>query len=326
MCIESVKGFNENMTCTPDDNVCFQYEEGGEYEEPVAEICGKGFHGCEYPLDCFQYYQPARSVYHKVLQDGDVQKSTDDTKVVSTKISIGQELDARQMARLVREYLLNRPDIKIPFALDSHSGVLNIDSKCLARVPGWKKAIVGEKSVVEGGCAAEAYGEDRCSISAGDDSKVIVGRCGVADTGEFGTSIVGINGIAIAGAKGIALSDFESISDAGDRGLAVAKKGKALAGCEGVAVDMYAGTSSTKKYGISVSNWRASTGENGIAIAKNCEGLVKGGMGAVLIVIMSGWYPDNDPLVVRVDGTSIKADTWYKVENRKFVEAEEMKR
>lgn len=323
MSIESVKGFNEDMTCAPRDNVCFQYEEGGEYEEPVAELCSKGFHACEYPLDCFQHYPPAQSVYHKVLQDGDIQKSTDNTKIASTKIAIGQELDALQLARLAHEYLLKRPDVKIPFVTESHSGVLNIDSKCLVHVWNWEKAIVGKESVVDAGNWVEVYGEDRCSISAGDDSRVIVGKCSVADTGDDGTSIVGINGIAIAGAKGVALSNFEGMSEAGTRGVAVAKDGKAVAGFRGVAVDIYNGTSSTEERGIAVSSWRASTGKNGIAIARSRKGLVKGDMGAVLIVMLNDLFSDTDPLVARVDGTTIKPDTWYKVENRKFVEAEE---
>lgn len=39
------------MTCRG-----FQYEEGKEYETDKAEACETGFHACEYPLDCFNYY------------------------------------------------------------------------------------------------------------------------------------------------------------------------------------------------------------------------------------------------------------------------------
>lgn len=59
--MKTYKGFNENMTCQG-----FQYEEGKEYEEKEAVVCERGFHACEYPLDCFSYYDPNKSVYHEV--------------------------------------------------------------------------------------------------------------------------------------------------------------------------------------------------------------------------------------------------------------------
>lgn len=47
------KGFDKNLKCRD-----FQYEIGKTYEEPTAELCEKGFHACEYPLDVFGYYAP----------------------------------------------------------------------------------------------------------------------------------------------------------------------------------------------------------------------------------------------------------------------------
>ena len=54
--IKSYKGFNKDMTCRG-----FQYEEGKEYEEEKADACHSGFHACEYPLDCLNYYSPNES-------------------------------------------------------------------------------------------------------------------------------------------------------------------------------------------------------------------------------------------------------------------------
>lgn len=64
--IKAFKGFNQDMTCTPTDEVKFQYEEGKEYEESGAVACEKGFHACEYPLDALGFYSPNESVYHEV--------------------------------------------------------------------------------------------------------------------------------------------------------------------------------------------------------------------------------------------------------------------
>jgi hypothetical protein len=82
--IKSYKGFNKDMTCRD-----FQFEEGKEYEEKGnITACNRGFHACEYPLDCFGYYPPSESVYHEVEQSGDIDTDTDDTKVASSKIKI----------------------------------------------------------------------------------------------------------------------------------------------------------------------------------------------------------------------------------------------
>jgi hypothetical protein len=52
---------------------------------------------------------------------------------------------------------------------------------------------------------------------------------------------------------------------------------------------------------------------------------VKGGLGAVLVIVEEN---ENDYAVKEfataiVDGEDIKADTWYKLENGKLVEADE---
>ena len=99
------KGFKKDMTCRE-----FQYEEGKEYEESEASVCNSGFHSCEYPLDCFSYYDPAHSVYHEVEASGEIDKGEekDDTKVASTKIKIGAEINIAGMVKAAIEYTVKR--------------------------------------------------------------------------------------------------------------------------------------------------------------------------------------------------------------------------
>ena len=101
--IKSYKGFNKNMTCRG-----FQYEEGKEYEEESVEVCDHGFHACEYPLDCLNYYSPNESVYHEVEQSGKIQKHNEDTKVASTKIKIGAEISIAGIVKAAIEYTEKR--------------------------------------------------------------------------------------------------------------------------------------------------------------------------------------------------------------------------
>ena len=102
--MKSYKGFNKNLTCRG-----FQYEEGEEYEIDEAIVCEKGFHACEYPLDCFGYYNPAESVFHEVEQSGELsKKSNDDTKVASSKIKIGARLQIADIVSAAIEYTKER--------------------------------------------------------------------------------------------------------------------------------------------------------------------------------------------------------------------------
>ena len=101
--IKTYKGFNKDMTCHG-----FQYEEGKEYEEESVEVCDHGFHACEYPLDCLNYYYPNESVYHEVEQSGEIQKHNDDTKVASTKIKIGAEISIAGLVKAAIEYTVKR--------------------------------------------------------------------------------------------------------------------------------------------------------------------------------------------------------------------------
>ena len=101
--MKTYKGFNKNMTCRG-----FQYEEGKEYKTEKAVACETGFHACEYPLDCFNYYSPNDSVFHEVEQDGDISKHNDDTKVASTKIKIGAEINIAGLVKAAIEYTLKR--------------------------------------------------------------------------------------------------------------------------------------------------------------------------------------------------------------------------
>lgn len=101
--MKTYKGFNKDMTCRD-----FQYEEGKEYEETTAEVCETGFHSCEYPLDCFHYYDPAHSVYHEVEADGEIDKADDGTKLASTKLKIGAELNIAGLVKASIEYTIKR--------------------------------------------------------------------------------------------------------------------------------------------------------------------------------------------------------------------------
>ena len=101
--MKGYKGFNKDMTCRG-----FQYEEGKEYTTDKAELCNSGFHACEHPLNCFDYYAPSESVYHEVelVEVSDGRES--DTKVCAKKIKIGAALNIKGLIKAAFEYTTER--------------------------------------------------------------------------------------------------------------------------------------------------------------------------------------------------------------------------
>ncbi len=91
------------MTCKG-----FLYEEGKEYKEDKAVACLRGFHACEYPLDVFAYYDPAKSVFREVEQSGELSRNSDDSKVSSTKIKIGASINITGLVKAAIEYTTKR--------------------------------------------------------------------------------------------------------------------------------------------------------------------------------------------------------------------------
>ena len=78
-------------------------------------------------------------------------------------------------------------------------------------------------------------------------------------------------------------------------------------------------------YGAATSRGRSATGKNGLSVARGIKVRVKGGIGAVLVIVeeLEDSFDIKEWKAVVVDGENIKADTWYKLENGEMVVAED---
>ena len=101
-------------------------------------------------------------------------------------------------------------------------------------------------------------------------------------------------------------------------------RGSASAGNYGSASAGESGSASAGNYGRCVSGRESSVGVSGVAVARGNNCRVKGGAGSVLVIVEQKKhnYEIAQFKTVFVDGKTIKADTWYKLENGEFVEAE----
>ena len=101
--MKAYKGFDKDLKCRD-----FQYEIGKEYEEKTASLCNKGFHACEYPLDCFGYYAPANNRFCEVEIDDNGERNSDDSKVCGARIKIGAEIGIPGLVKAAIEYVAER--------------------------------------------------------------------------------------------------------------------------------------------------------------------------------------------------------------------------
>ena len=97
------KGFDKDLKWRD-----FQYEVGNTYEEPTAELCEKGFHACEYPLDVFKYYAPGNmSRYCEVdLDEVNGKKDVEDSKRCGKKIAVKAEIGIAGLVKAAVDFVM----------------------------------------------------------------------------------------------------------------------------------------------------------------------------------------------------------------------------
>ena len=135
--------------------------------------------------------------------------------------------------------------------------------------------------------AAVSYVKERCTNECNADP----GK--PATAGDSGAATAGDSGAATAGNYGAATAGNYGAATAGDRGAATARG-------------------------------KASTGFNGLSVARGSNVQVKGGIGAILVIAeeRGDTYDIVDWKAVLVDGEVVKADTWYRLENGELVEVD----
>ena len=278
--MKAYKGFKNDMTCRD-----FQYEEGKEYHEERALCCDTGFHACEYPLDCFKYYEPADSVYHEVEQTGDIDKSECDSKVASTEIKIGAKIGIPGLVQAAIEYTSKRCEKK---AENHNTGYRGASSNTGDWGASSNTGNCGASSNT-GNCGASSNTGYRGASSN-------TGNCGASsNTGNRGAS-------SNTGNRGASSNtgDWGASSNTGYRGA----------------------SSNTGNCGASFSTGEESTSYagcvNSVAAALGLNAKAKGVKGAY--IICAEFETDNDGnyrikgiQLHQVDGEKIKEETYYQL-------------
>jgi hypothetical protein len=159
--------------------------------------------------------------------------------------------------------------------------------------------------------AAVSYVKERCTneYNAEPGKPAMTGYRGVATAGDRGAATAGYRGVAMAGYRGVAMAGYRGVATAGYRGVATAG---------------YRGAATAGDGGAATARGKASTGYNGLSVARGENVQVKGGIGAILVIAeeRDDTYDIVDWKAVVVDGEVVKADTWYRLENGELVEVD----
>ena len=86
--MKGYKGFDKDLKCYGG----YQYEIGRTETTDKAELCKAGFHACEHPLDCLNYYEPGESRYCDVDLDDVTDEHGEDSERVGKKITVQGEI------------------------------------------------------------------------------------------------------------------------------------------------------------------------------------------------------------------------------------------
>ena len=323
--IIAYKGFDENLCCKG-----FQYEVGKEYEmDGEIKCCNRGFHACKSPLEVWDYYDMLSSRFAEVEQSGKIDREKDSTKVCSSRIKIKAELKLADIINIGVEWL---KDITSPSNVKA-DGALNDngDRKKQIGSSGYYAQIGSSGDYAKIGSSGDSaqIGSSGYSAqigSSGDYAKI--GSSG--DSAKIGSSgysaKIGSSGYyAQIGSSG----DSAKIGSSGDYAKIGSSGDSAQIGSSGYSAQIGSSGDYAK---IGSSGDYAQTDSTGVDSVIMCAGInskAKAKIGSWITLAEWKWSNEKNryvPVCVKteyVDGENIKTDTWYQLENGKFVEVTE---
>ena len=287
--ITSYKAFDKNMQCRG-----FQYEVGKEYEmDEEIKCCNRGFHACKSPMEVWDHYDMLNSRFAEVEQSGEIDKEENSTKVCSSHIKIKAEL--------------------------KQADIINIGVEWLKDITSPSKVKTTDKLVDNSGDSAKigSSGDYAKIGSSGDSAKI--GSSGysaqIGSSGDYAK--IGSSGYsAQIGSSG----DYAKIGSSGYSAQIGSSGDSAKIGSSGD----YAKIGSSGYYAKI-----DSTGEDSVIMCAGDSSIAKAKVGSWITLAEWKWNDEKKrdvPVCVKteyVDGENIKADTWYKLKNGKFVEVNE---
>ena len=191
--MKAYKGFDKNLQCRG-----FQYEVGKTYTMPEGEdvkLCKKGFHACVNVIDCFNYYEPAKSRYCEVEIEDVSSEIDNDSKRVARTITIVRELTLDEVHDISSEQQQQQENESGGYGSSVRGG-----NRSSVRGGDWSSVRGGNRSSVRGGDMSSVNGGDMSSVNGGDWSSVRGGDGSSVRGGDW-SSVRGGDGSRFKGGK-----------------------------------------------------------------------------------------------------------------------------
>ena len=323
--IKSYKAFDKNMQCRD-----FQYEVGKEYEmDGDIECCERGFHACKSPLEVWDHYDMLNSRFAEVEQSGKIDEEEKSTKVCSSHIKIKAELKLADVINIGVEWL---KDITSPSKVKTDSSLSDNGERKKQIGSSGNSAQIGSS----GNSARIGSSGNSARIGSSGNSAQIGSSGDYAQIGSSGNSAqIGSSGnSAQIGSSG----DYARIGSSGNSARIGSSGDSAQIGSSGDYAQIgssgdYAqigSSGNSARIGSSGNYARiGSSGKDSVIMCAGRNSKAKAKVGSW--ITLAEWKRSDEknhnvPVCVKteyVDGVRIKADTWYKLENGKFVEVEE---
>lgn len=308
--MKGYKGFKPGMICRGK-----QYQEHTEFTEPRLKSEESGMHFCSNPFGVWMFYPPADETgnlneFAEVEAMDDPQ--TDDNSIYrSYRLRIGAKLDLYKFIKAGVDFIFGH--VK---STNSNTGYQSVATN------------------TDDLSAATSNGDYSAATNTGDRSVAISdGKYSAAtNTGDYSAAINNSSWSAATstGKRSVASNDgYRSVSvNTGIQSAAINKGNYSISSNTG---DQSAATNDGYR-SVSVNTGNCGTastdGSESFAITTGYMGKVKGAIGCWIACAewaydgIGSWFP-ADFKAVRVDGEKIKADTWYRLEEGKFIEVEE---
>ena len=311
--MKGYKGFYPGLICEPDSEHKKQYAENTVYEEEKAECCKSGMHFCKYPLNVFSYYPPVTdkgvSEYAEV-EALDKPVTDDEEKYCSKKLKIGARIGIPALVQASVEYIKsNIIETKKESATGDCSAATNTGYQSAATNTGYRSAATNT------GDQSAATNTGNCSAATN------TGRYSAAtNTGDCSAAMnTGYQSAATNTGYQSAATNTGNCSAATNTGYQSAATN--TGNCSAATNTGY------QSAATNTGNYSAASveGKDSIALAFGVESKAKGALGCY--IVLAEWGEDDEGnrqlktvKCHKVDGKTVKPDTWYMLKNGKFTE------
>ena len=304
--MKGYKGFKKGLICNPNGKPK-QYAENTVFEEDSAVICQSGMHYCVNPLDVLDYY-PLIDENGDFIEVAEVEaldepKTDDNKKFCTKKLKVGAKLEFSAFIKAAINFVFEKTEIK-----KDNSG----NYAQLASSGDYAKlASSGDYAQLasSGYYAKLASSGNSAKLASSGYSAQLASSGNSAQLASSGNSAK----LASSGyyAKLASSGNYAQLASSGDFAQLASSGNSAQLASSGNSAKL------------------ASSGYYAVIAGIGADNIAKGKKGSW--ITLAEWKFDDDknfyvPVCVKtrkIDGRRIKEDTFYKLENGKFVEVAE---